>query len=312
MEDIVLHEHEVPGAYLSDNPEDCNVMLLKRWLECHGLKKSGKRNDLIERVKQAMSANQPVDLKVDGGKWYDAKKAKICSPSTSVKGDIAIFPSDGWKPFPTQNIPLHFNQGHIYHYVVESSSTDNHGDDSDEDSQGDGFTSTAKPLRKGQMLVESKFVENIQDNISGNYYFLRAEVHHSMAKDLPLKVFISLSTLSGSVNAAKCNCKASADGRCQHITALLFYLLDYVSKKGYVVQTPSTSKPCSWGKGKKRKNDPKALHEASYTEAENADKIYAWDPRPQHHQRKRTASEENEFLIEVSVSCAFFLKFFLK
>ena len=310
MEDVILEEGEVPGAYLPENPEDCTMTLLKRWLECHGLKKTGKRLELIERVKQAMSVGQPVDLKVDGGKWYLAKKEKILSqagPSTgrpTFESEVPVIPSVGWRPFPSQNIPAHFNQGHIYYYVIESNSTDGICDESgsDDDSQGDGFTTTAKPLRKGQMLVKSKFIDNVQDNKRGGNYFLRAEVHHSMVKERPLQVSISMSSLSGSINAAQCNCKASTDGRCQHIAALLYYLLDFVSKAGYDVQAPSTSKPCTWGKGKKRKNNPKALHEASYSDEENAAKIYGWDPRPKHHQRKRTAKEENKFLIDIAVS----------
>ena len=59
---ITLTDEEVPGAKLPNEPEKCSVMQLERWLEYRGRKKTGK-------------LNMPIDLKVDGGLWYD-KKAK--------------------------------------------------------------------------------------------------------------------------------------------------------------------------------------------------------------------------------------------
>ena len=69
---VVLVEDDVPGAKLVKKPEECSVEILKRWLECHGLKKSGKKSELINRVNQSISLIK-VDPKVDGGKWYDIK-----------------------------------------------------------------------------------------------------------------------------------------------------------------------------------------------------------------------------------------------
>ena len=47
---IKLSEDEVPGAKFKgkDVEEHTNIQL-KRWLECRGLKKSGKRTDLLNR-----------------------------------------------------------------------------------------------------------------------------------------------------------------------------------------------------------------------------------------------------------------------
>ena len=36
---IILNEEDVPGAKLSKDPTAYNMEELKRWLECHGLKK---------------------------------------------------------------------------------------------------------------------------------------------------------------------------------------------------------------------------------------------------------------------------------
>ena len=40
MDEVVLTEKDVPGAYLSKDPSEYTVPMLKRWLECHGQKKA--------------------------------------------------------------------------------------------------------------------------------------------------------------------------------------------------------------------------------------------------------------------------------
>ena len=48
---IVLDEDDVPGAKLIKKPQDCSVLELKRWLECHGFKKSGKKiKDIMRHI----------------------------------------------------------------------------------------------------------------------------------------------------------------------------------------------------------------------------------------------------------------------
>jgi len=67
MEDIVLNEEDVPGALFTKDPEEYSVVNLKRWLECHGLKQTGKKQCLIDldRVKNAIAAKTNVDPKID-------------------------------------------------------------------------------------------------------------------------------------------------------------------------------------------------------------------------------------------------------
>ena len=69
----LLKEDEFPGAKFSKEPEKCVIEELKRWLECHGLKKSGKKDELINRVRDGLKLNLPVDPKIDGAKWYNLK-----------------------------------------------------------------------------------------------------------------------------------------------------------------------------------------------------------------------------------------------
>eukprot|EP00794_Sanderia_malayensis_P010597 gene10597-11718_t len=240
MEEVALTEEDVPGASLSNDPSGCSVLVLKRWLECHGEKRTGKKQDLIDRVRGCISINKAVDPKVDDGKWYELKRERLENNLTSVKLDKSIIPNKGWKVFPSCNIPRMFNYGHIYLYLVESVADFAMGSFTDEndDNQDSGFATTAKPLRKGMNLVKSGFVENIQDNLENDSYHLRAHVHHSMKSDPPLNVAIALSCISGSIKSASCNCRASALGRCAHIAALLLHLNEFVTANGYEVQGP--------------------------------------------------------------------------
>ena len=47
MENIVLNEEDVHGAHFTKDPEEYSVFYLKRWLECHGLKQTGKKQCII-------------------------------------------------------------------------------------------------------------------------------------------------------------------------------------------------------------------------------------------------------------------------
>ena len=73
--------------------------------------------------------------------------------------------------------------------------------ESDSETEADsGYTSTARPLRKGHNLVRSDFVENMQDIAEAKYYFLRAYAYHSKKTDFSLAFSIVLDNISGSVN----------------------------------------------------------------------------------------------------------------
>ena len=61
LTELVLKETVVPGAKLYKDPAKCNIEELKRWLECHGQKKGGKKGELIDRVRGFISFNLAVD-----------------------------------------------------------------------------------------------------------------------------------------------------------------------------------------------------------------------------------------------------------
>ena len=124
---------------------------------------------------------------------------------------------------------------------------------------------TDKPLKNGRKYVDSKFVHDLMDNKTEQHYFLKGHVWPSMRAELPHNALIILSATSGAIIHASCYpCKVAALGRCSHIVAVLFSLLDHVEKYGPAVSKPATSQECTWNKGKKRDKDPKRLSCTDY------------------------------------------------
>lgn len=221
-----------------------------------------------------------IVITIDGGKWYEEKvRAKYSQkasdgPNTAVSvslvhQDLKI-PQSGWTQFPSGDIPKMFNYGHIYHHIIESpqlSRTDlvhqNESDDDDaaEDSLDVG---TEKPMRKGIVFFKSGHVQSMMNCVSeDNCYFCKCKCLSSFAPKKTYDVCVCLSKDSGFVKGASCNCKASALGRCNHVAALLFAILDWTKKSVTGDQPACTSMLCEWNKGRKEKA-PKALHHAEY------------------------------------------------
>ena len=84
---IQLTEKDIPGAELTKPVESLNVNQLQRWLECHGEKKSGRRDELIKRVRGCLEVGKSVDPKVDGGKWYSIKEKQVPSINDIIEQD---------------------------------------------------------------------------------------------------------------------------------------------------------------------------------------------------------------------------------
>ena len=57
---IFLKEDDIPGTKSVKEPSECSVKELKRRLECNGQKKSGKKHELVERVKGLLKLNVKV------------------------------------------------------------------------------------------------------------------------------------------------------------------------------------------------------------------------------------------------------------
>ena len=229
---------------------------------------------------------------IDAGKLF---AAKVLRESTRLNNTnsasliqqsvgIPVIPTSGWESFQSQDIPVLFNYGHIYHYALESVQTVAYDltQDGDENDHGFGHM-TDKPLTHGRKYVTSGYVHDMMDTKSDKHYFLRAHVWPSMRNELPHNVIIILSVTSGAVIHASCQpCKLSELGRCSHIVSLLLTLLDHVEEHGPALSTPYTSQECSWNKGKKKEKQPKRISDTNYPTKKKCSKIPVidFDPRP--------------------------------
>ena len=159
MEEVILTENDVPGAYFTDNPSKYDVMASKRWLACHCQNRKGLRAELLERVRGCIALKVQVDPKVDKGKWYELKKkgGSLTTAASAAKTSslAAAFPSDGWSVSRSVDVPEMFNYGNTHHYMIKSiadfglKSEDyafsSNEDDSDD---GSGYTTTKKSCKR--------------------------------------------------------------------------------------------------------------------------------------------------------------------
>lgn len=275
---------------------------LRRWLKCRGLKLNGKRDDLLKRVSDCLKSgnHHTLDPSIDNGKWF---AAKIVKESSGIQGNCPlnsapVIPSTGWRAFPSQNIPSLYNYGHVHYYALESIQNVSNISEDIEDGLGH---MTDKPLKNGRKYMDSGFVHDIMDTASADHYFVRAHVWPSMRNKLPYNVTVVISANSGAILHASCEpCRASSLGRCSHVVAVLFSVLDYVQKHGPSLTQPCTSQECSWNKGKKRNKNPRRVSDAKYPgKNKNASlNVIDFDPRPAKY-RHVNAHHINNFLSKV-------------
>ena len=102
-----------------------------------------------------LKLNLPIDSKIDV-LWCKQKEQKN-SHAMQDFIDISI-PGDGWRDFPSRNLPQNFNYGNIYHYLVESINKVCCHDDYDDEEYGDEDESigevTSKPLKKRHLVTQ--------------------------------------------------------------------------------------------------------------------------------------------------------------
>eukprot|EP00795_Rhopilema_esculentum_P009858 gene9858-18443_t len=120
-------------------------------LECHGEKKSGRKQDLINRVRSRIAFKKGIDLKIDHGKWYEKKGQERQTRSSMQPRNIDI-PVEDWGTF---QLPIFY--GNVYQYLIESVSQfglrENTSSETEDDDRN--FSAiTARPLRKGMNLMK--------------------------------------------------------------------------------------------------------------------------------------------------------------
>ena len=105
---ILTEDDGVPSSKIEQDPQHYTVDQLKRWLKCRGLKQSGKREEIVQRVASSLQGpnHRILDVSIDGGKWF---AAKVLKENEELKGRetfneqvaVPIVPEKGWRSFPS-------------------------------------------------------------------------------------------------------------------------------------------------------------------------------------------------------------------
>ena len=101
---VLTEDDGVPGSKIEQDPENYTVEQLKRWLKCRGLKQSGKRGEIVQRVSDCLKGpnHRILDVSIDGGKWFAIKVLKEneeLSKKENVKEECVVpaVPASHWK-----------------------------------------------------------------------------------------------------------------------------------------------------------------------------------------------------------------------
>ena len=105
-------------------------------------------------------------------------------------------------------------------------------------------------------------------------------------------VSVTLSQASGFVRDASCTCRASAMGRCSHVTAILLALENYLSNPNSDVSC--TSMPCIWNRGRQKRKAPKRVQNLSYSSKKRkCEEVVNFDPRAPSTVQEETQLNES-------------------
>ncbi|KAF5286774.1 hypothetical protein FQR65_LT12444 [Abscondita terminalis] len=279
---LKLLPSDVPGATLSCNLHDHSVQELRRWLECRGLNQSGRKEDLIERIRNCIDNGREneISIAIDGGKWYNRKRNADPTTSSSLVETLSKSSEVMFNPFPSVDVPEYFNKGHIYSYLILNVA--DHSDDFEILNEETG--TMEKPLQKANQLLVSDHLSNLMDGSCENRYFIKCECKASF-KNKIYNVHVTLNRFSGAVTKSKCECLESSTGKCSHVTALLLLLSKFVNENGCKVESVSTtSRIRQWRLGRKVCS-PGSINTEHAMSRYQPIRRSTFDPRPSNYTR---------------------------
>ena len=81
---VLTEDDGVSGFKFEREPGEYTVDQLKRWLKCRGLKLSGKREDIVQRLRDCVRSGSYhiLDPVIYHGKWF---AAKVLQDNSDVK-----------------------------------------------------------------------------------------------------------------------------------------------------------------------------------------------------------------------------------
>ena len=109
-----------------------------------------------------------------------------------------------------------------------------------------------KSKREGYALFKASHVQKVKFNATSHQHvcFFESKVKALMTKNKLYQTRVSLRKETAGVRSGYCNCKAGATGRCKHVGALLFTILDFVESELNQIppDTTCTERPQQWHK----------------------------------------------------------------
>ncbi|XP_046550827.1 uncharacterized protein LOC124260546 [Haliotis rubra] len=238
------------------NFDSMNMKELRTYLRDRNQKVTGVKDQLIARAKGAHALKLQKNTSVVGQSNASGTlgislsiTSKLCTPSGYQMPDPLSLIT-GWSD-DLELLPL-FTERDIYNYLVLSTHR----------------TVDSKPMKairqlKAAIFYEDRHVHSIAvHGISDDcdHLFVRCLVIPSLPttdkKSNPdHHVWVCLSKVTGHINSAYCTCAAGAGEACNHVSALLYALVD-ISQKKEAGQLSCTSTKCKWMIPRDRKLAP--------------------------------------------------------
>ena len=241
---VSLDEKDIPGASLPrETPEECNCQQLKRWLVCRGALSSGKKAQLVTRVKDYITSGLAKrNLRDPDGGIHLARKKLELGLLDIVEPDLKdTFPSEGYSE-TLHGLPV-VNFKTIWSYMITCVDAKRQ-------------LSTAKPMVKGFNFYKSGHVLSVKSHHKNALSYIKSQVLPSMKKTSAYSCYISIRD-NGLIRRVFCGCPAGVDGRCNHVAATLFSLEEYCKARltREQLNESCTSNACRWNVPRKRKGD---------------------------------------------------------
>ena len=209
---VLLTQDDIPGASLGNqDPKQLTVKQLKFWLSCRGARTSGKKDELVARVKNYNNIPELRDKIVDPDPDKVFTKAKLENMTYNKENELGIPSTNNHKflNFPTsdsefsENLKIlpSFNPGDLYTLAKNS------GKNSKKYSH---LTVVDKPIDKGFFM--KSLVHNLQTCKKENTIYICALCWASMTKSVEYQVKLVVNGLNPSekIKCAQCDPKCPA------------------------------------------------------------------------------------------------------
>lgn len=266
-----------------DELKTWKVAELKEWLTIRGMKQSGNKDILINRIDRGVKDCLDSDKSCDNDCEANCSE---CLPIHLVIGN--------WKTIENDNIP-----------VITIKDVDAYCLNHKNPATG-GLTNFERQMKKAKKFSNEEFVKDIEYNElqkESTYCYIRCNCMPSMRQNAMIgnhgktaefySLHICVQKTSGYILQAACNCKAGAAGLCAHIGALLYTLVK--TKKA------CTNNECRWDRPRplQRKPSPKRVCDISFYKTDKENPVEKVKPYLGVYQAGPCGEDGESFLHEI-------------